>query len=102
MDIALTLDKIEMLIKPMSEADNIERLHHYATIRTILNDLKKHTKETEDLKNTPNVNIYITEMDSPLKCLAGLLDHGHDDDTYSARLYGAIDKLRSVHCYDTK
>ncbi len=101
MNIKLTLDALENLIGAIASADQIERLKLYTAIKTVVSELKTYVHESSDVEVPGNLNIYLSEMITPLRCAARLESNGHDDELNLSWLRRSISKLRSSHCFNS-
>jgi hypothetical protein len=103
MNIEMIINAIRVLINSFQNQTNVEKLQTYATIQVLLGEIKKYAdQKEEDGKPIPNVNIYIAELITPLRCMAGLEDTGHYDSQNIVWLLKGLDKLLSEHCFNIK
>ncbi len=103
MDISKAINAIETLINSLHSKNELERLHTFSSIKTLLDMLLEHAKkEEEDGNPIPNVGMYVHEFYMPLECLVGLDDFGKPEDQYFVWLMTSISKLQSVHCFNLK
>lgn len=101
MNVGLTIKAIEYLHKEMEKQNEIEKLQTYSTIQTLFSELNDYAESMEeDGSPIPNVGMYITEMITPLRCIAGLENTGHDLSQNRVWVLTGINKLRSVHCFN--
>ncbi len=104
MDVKLTLSTLEQLIEQMQNAELINRVTFYTSIKVLINGLTEYVDNSEEYQDSPtvqeNFHIYLSEMTEPLSCAAGLLDHEYDDSQIFSWLHASIKKLKSVHCFN--
>lgn len=103
MNIEMTINAIEDLHKEMEKQNKIEKLQTYSTIQTLFSELNDYAESMNDEgAPIPNVEMYIAEMITPLRCIAGLEDTDHDLSQNTVWVLTGIQKLRSVHCFNIK
>jgi hypothetical protein len=103
MNTKLTLNAIEALIESLADQSHVERLKAYTAIKMLLEELRKYADSEEQGGNPiPNANIYLNEMDMPLKGYVELENYGHRKDQYIVWLNTGIRKLKSFHCFNTE
>jgi hypothetical protein len=97
MKIKYALSKTNDIILEMEKQNTRERLISYSIITAILNDLDKIAEE----KETPNYEFYRHELLWSCKSMCGLDDgNGHSANQHTILALEAIDKLKSVNCFD--
>ena len=99
MNVEYALDKIKSLVSSLSKKDTEDRIITYASIVTIINRLSEITKD----EVIPNFSTYKNELLWSCEALCGLDDgNSHIEENHMTWALSAINKLKSVHCFNVK
>jgi hypothetical protein len=95
------LEAVEIIISEITVMSPTQRLISYCAIKTILDEIELYINEHESENlDCGNAETYITQMYGPLEALTGLDHSGHPENQNIGWLMTALDKLRSVHCFN--
>ncbi len=95
--IKYALSKTNDIILEMEKQNARERLISYSIITAIVSDLDKIAEENK----TPNYEVYRHELLWSCKSMCGLDDdNGYSANQHTTLALDAVDKLKSVHCFD--
>ena len=97
MEIKLYLAALNVLVRSLDNPDDVERLKAYGAIMVILREIEASIKE----KPIPNYTMYKGELLSSCRGLCKLTDGGgHDERNLMTWALSAVNKLKSVHCFN--
>jgi len=97
MNVKKALTKMQELVRDMAQQDARERLISYSIVKTIMHELD----EVAELRAIPNYAVYRHELLWSCKSICGLGDgDNHSANQHSLWASCAIDKLKSVQCFD--
>jgi len=101
MNVKLTIKAIEALTLTFEGQSEVDRLKTYSTIQTLLGEMKNHIKSKEESGNhIKHADMYIVEMESPLRCIAGLDNLGHQESVNRTWILTGLQKLSSKTCFN--
>lgn len=106
MNIELMLNALEKIVEKIGKTKGFDRLALYTSFNSIVSELTEYVEDPDNdhMRDNGaiqgNYHVYVAEMDTPLKCLAGLERTGHDDSQNIIWVNLGIRKLRSMHCFN--